>query len=66
MTKQPTAEQIEALRAFAAKHGRTWKSKLIDAWTGWGNIQDGPILRGVRNEFGPTWLIDKFRLPSAS
>jgi len=58
---EASAEQIDALRAFAKKHGRYWKSKLGEMWQG-GRIDEGTILRGVRNQFGPTWLL-RFRLP---
>lgn len=29
---EPDAEEIEALRTFAAGEGRTWKSKLRQMW----------------------------------
>jgi hypothetical protein len=59
---EPTPEQWEALKAFAAEHGRTWKAQLRDAWmTGQYPCvtrqadQDG-LLQQVRNTFGPRWL----------
>jgi hypothetical protein len=60
-----TTDQLAALRAFAADHGRTWKSQLGAMWC---NGQDesawnGASLREVRNTFGPTWLT-RFRLPA--
>lgn len=54
----PNAEQLQALREYAAKHGRNWKSALLDDWMY--ARQPGP-LQQVRNNFGPTWLT-KFRL----
>ena len=60
----PTPEQLAALEAFAARHGRTWKDKLATMWwTGRDtNEPDGHLLRQVRNRLGPSWLV-KFRLP---
>jgi len=69
MKKQPTAEQIEALKKFAAANGRTWKQVLRDAWMkgGYnalnGEYIDGP-LQQLRNQFGPSWLV-KFSLDKA-
>lgn len=57
----PTAEQVAALKAYAAKNGRTWKSKLLADWMG-ARISEGAILRSVRNDFGPTWLLDRCKL----
>ncbi len=61
----PTAEQIQALQSFAARHGRAWKSKLAVMWaTGRDDYEpQGGILRSIRNGLGPTWLMDKFKLP---
>jgi hypothetical protein len=62
--KQPTPEQLQALQAFAKRHGFTWKHKLSTYWiTGQdANEPDGGLLRQVRNEFGPSWLT-RFSLP---
>ena len=49
----PTTEQLEALEAYAAKNGRTWKQALMNDWMH-GRTQ-GP-LQQVRNTFGPSWL----------
>lgn len=58
---KPTQTQIEALKAYAAKNGRTWKSKLLNDWmTG----RSSGELQHVRNCFGPTWLT-KFKLAAA-
>jgi hypothetical protein len=59
---EPTSEQWEALKAFAAAHGRTWKATLRDAWYS-GNYpytadeNHGGLLQQVRNQFGPRWLM---------
>lgn len=54
----PTTEQTAALQRFAQNHGRTWKSKLTDAWISGRDdrLPDGSLLRQVRNELGPQWL----------
>ena len=71
--RKPTAEQIAALQRFAKAHGRRWKDEL--SMTYWYNARiwrdyaaapehrnDGTVLHGIRNEFGPTWLMN-YRLP---
>lgn len=58
-----TPQQLDALQRFAAKHGRTWKCRLVEAWMQ-GNddrLTDGGLLRQVRNQLGTKWLRD-FRL----
>jgi hypothetical protein len=48
-----TDEQEAVLRAFAQKHGRTWKSHLLSLWeTG----RDTGVLRQIRNMVGPSSL----------
>jgi hypothetical protein len=66
--KLPTQEQLAALTRFATKYGRTWKSKLGDVWMD-GNYHgtmfsgsDAYHLQQIRNQFGPSWLVN-FRLP---
>lgn len=63
MADTPTAEQLEAIKAFAKKHGRSWKQELNDAWMDGSDAQEpnGHLLRQVRNNLGPRWLI-KFKL----
>ncbi|TCN28624.1 hypothetical protein [Sinorhizobium americanum] len=51
-----TPEQEVALQAYAARHGRRWKSILNNAWMGGPPYDDGGLLRGLRNSHGPTWL----------
>jgi hypothetical protein len=55
---QPTSAQVEALRGFAQRHGRYWKSKLKALWIDGKEERhpDAYLLRQVRNEFGPKWL----------
>lgn len=61
--RQLTAEQQQALRAFAKKHGRYWKQELRWCWeTGrYEDSDDSASLQQVRNGFGPSWLV-RFRL----
>lgn len=57
----PSAQQIEALRAYRDRHGRRWKSRLLAEWLS-STGDEGPELRQVRNTFGPSWLLN-YRLP---
>lgn len=56
---QATPEQMDALREWAAKHGRTWKSKLREAWFDgdYGLFEKSHYLQQVRNQLGPSWLV---------
>ena len=63
MKNTPTAEQIEALKAFAKHNGRTWKAVLRDIWMAGGYDSergayvDAPLMQLRNNEgFGPSWL----------
>jgi len=58
------SEQEAALHAYAAKHGRRWKSILNNVWMGGAPYDDGGILGQLRNSHGPTWL-QSYRLPKA-
>ncbi len=62
----PTADQLAAVKAFAAGHGRTWKHSLRLAWYDGTDANEpaGCFLRQVRNEFGPRWLT-QFRLEAS-
>ena len=62
MKQTLTPEQDQALRAFAAEHGRTWKQELRDAWM---RGSDTGALRQIRNTFGPSWLAT-FKLDGCS
>lgn len=57
-----TAEQEATLQAYAARHGRRWKSILNNVWMGGAPYDDGGTLRGPRNSHGPSWL-QSYRLP---
>ena len=59
MSRSLTIEQLEALRAYADTHGRTWKAQLNYEWMS--GTASG-ALQQIRNSFGPTWLI-RFKLP---
>lgn len=61
---RPTTEQESALAAFAARAGRYWKARLCMLWeTGLDEREpEGPLLRQVRNNLGPSFLV-KYRLP---
>lgn len=56
----PSPEQIEALEAFKQSHGRLWKEKLNHAWQcgSDANEKNGHLLRQIRNQYGPFWLIN--------
>ncbi len=61
---QITPDELEALRAFAAAHGRSWKRALAETY--WprarlwrdddGSTAHGEALHGLRNRLGPAWL----------
>lgn len=72
MTQRPLeADELAALKAFAAEYGREWKQYLMAAWLSSAHRgramggKDTGILRGIRNTFGPSWLVD-FRFPDDS
>lgn len=56
--RMPNEEQLKALNAYKAKHGRYWKRDLMNAWMNGSdaNEPDGHLLRQIRNQFGPAWL----------
>ena len=67
----PTVADVAALTAFAAAHGPKWRDDL--SMTYWYNARlwrgplgrdesIGSVLHGIRNDFGPTWLYDVFKL----
>lgn len=57
-TSSLSQPQLTAVRTFALRHGRNWKSKLNLAWYSGkdDSMPDGWILRQLRNNFGSTWL----------
>lgn len=60
-----TEKQMDAIQQFAHRNGRNWKSVLRECWMN-GDYQsefiDSASLQQLRNEKGPTWLIN-FKLP---
>lgn len=54
----PNPEQLAAVAAFAARHGRTWRADLAGAWLNGSDAREphGHLLRQVRNQHGPAWL----------
>jgi hypothetical protein len=61
-TSTPTEAQIAAIVDYARTHGRRWKADLCADWSS-GRDERNPLLRQLRNEFGPIWLL-RFKLPS--
>jgi hypothetical protein len=67
--RELTAFELESLHAFAKAHGRRWREELGNVYWYNARIWRGPVpgmgnqLHGIRNEFGPTWLWDVFKLP---
>ncbi len=53
-------EQLAAIQAFAKKYGEHWKEALNIQWCNGKdtNEPDGHLLRQIRNNFGPDWLIE--------
>ncbi|MET3757087.1 MULTISPECIES: hypothetical protein [Rhizobium] len=59
-----SAEEEQALQAYAAEHGRRWKNILNRVWMGEAPHDDAGTLRRLRNSHGPSWL-QSYRLPRA-
>lgn len=59
MAHELTQEQAQVLKDFARYYGRNWKGHLHSLWASGRDERhkDGAILRQIRNEFGPEWLI---------
>lgn len=60
-----TADELSALRTYAADHGRQWKEALSISWINGGDHMkqpDGWALQRLRNRLGPSWL-SNFQLP---
>jgi len=53
--KSLSVDELAALKAFAERHGRNWKSALREAWI---NASEPGILQQLRNDsnFGPSGL----------
>lgn len=58
-----SVNQFDALKAFAAKHGRRWKTTLRETWETGQPVPGFPGLYELRNSCGPSWL-QKIRLPA--
>ena len=57
----PTSEELTALREYAELKGADWKAKLGADWLHGREVNaipDGHLLRRIRNNFGPKWLIN--------
>lgn len=51
-------DQRAALIRFRKAGGHTWRHKLHTVWLTDPRHTDAPLLRQIRNEFGPDWLAD--------
>lgn len=57
-----TADELAQLQAFAKQEGRKWKESLMyEYWYRGLPVRSFPLLYGLRNSHGPTWL-DGLRL----
>jgi len=56
-----TEHEMNAITAYAKKHGRTWKADLL---TDWYYARVPGFIQSVRNTHGPDWL-RSFRLPES-
>lgn len=54
-----TPDQLAAIVAYAAYHGRTWKESLRADWM---TAHTSGHLQTLRNTHGPSWLTS-FKLP---
>ena len=52
--------ELQALAYWRLHNGRHWKLELLKAWGNhvYGDLPSdhGPLLHGLRNRLGPTWL----------
>lgn len=62
------AEELAAIREFAAAYGHDWKEYLFAAWLSYAykgrhmGGEDAGTLRGIRNTLGNEWL-HQYKLP---
>jgi hypothetical protein len=63
MTTTITEEVAVALKAFAEKYGRQWKSELRRQWEAGGTAETEGVLHRLRNTHGPRWL-STYKLPA--
>jgi hypothetical protein len=59
--RDPSQAQIDALVHYARAHGRCCKADLCADWPT-GRDAGSPLLRQLRNDFEPRWLM-RFRRP---
>jgi hypothetical protein len=57
-----TTPQKLILKAWIARHGRSWKIKLREVWAKANPDDEGRVLYRLRNTHGPEWL-DKIQVP---
>lgn len=57
----PSDEELAALQRFANQNGYGWKARLTRLWVSGeaGKGDDAPVLRKMRNNFGPHWLYSR-------
>lgn len=55
-----TAEELAAVREYAARHGRYWKDAMRGDWY---NASEPGYIQALRNSHGPGWL-KTFTLPA--
>lgn len=68
--RELSKKEHEALEAFAHAHGRKWKDELTSTY--WYNArlwhgpdtQMGSTLHAIRNDLGPAWLCNIYKLPA--
>jgi hypothetical protein len=55
----PSLEQMIAVIKYKERIGREWKRCLLDAWACGEDEgeRDDYLLRQVRNQFGPAWIL---------
>lgn len=61
--KEPSDEQLKALKEYAKWAGKDWKKKLYRDWMRSGSAWSGEWapLQQLRNQLGPRWL-EKYQL----
>lgn len=60
-----TPEQRQALVDFRRQYGNNWKYKLLGMWANGHDerLNNGALLRRIRNNFGPSWLSNLKEIP---
>ena len=58
-------DELAQLRAYAAQEGRKWKERLTyEYWMRGEPVPGFPLIYGLRNSHGPTWL-QNYRFPAS-